>query len=243
MSIWGTLGGAAAGLALGGPIGALLGGLAGHIFIDREAARLAEEAKPPEEQIAFTVGMIALGAKMAKADGVVTQHEVDAFKRVFQVPEEELANVARLFNLAKQDVAGFEAYARQLAGLFADKPAALEDVLDGLFYITTADGVVHPAEIAFLQEVAAIFGFSDAVFERIRLRYVQPEEGDPYALLGVSRAADNGMVRQAYRALVRKHHPDSMIARGVPPEFIEMANARLAAINAAYERIARERGL
>lgn len=243
MSIWGKLGGGAAGLALGGPIGALVGVVAGHYFIDREAARLAEEAKPPEEQIAFTIGVIALGAKMAKADGVVTHHEVDAFKQVFQIPDGELANVARIFNLAKQDVAGFDAYARQLGDLFSRKPQILEDVLDGLFHITKADGVVHPAEIEFLGEVSKIFGFDDAAFERVKLRHVAPSEGDPYIILGLERGASGDEVRKTYRALVRENHPDRLIARGVPEEFVAIANDRLAAINSAYERICKERGL
>src|SRR5512132_4203534 len=113
MSIWGKLAGAAAGLAIGGPIGALLGGVAGHYVIDRHK----EQDGPAEHQVAFTVGVIALGAKMAKADGVVTRDEVLAFKEVFKVPDGEMDNVSRIFDLAKQDVAGYETYAKQLASL------------------------------------------------------------------------------------------------------------------------------
>ncbi len=98
---------AAAGLAIGGPIGALIGGVAGHIAID--CGR--ESNSDPDKQVAFTVGVIALGAKMAKADGVVTRDEIQAFKEVFKIPKGEEQNVARIFNLAKQDVAGFELYA------------------------------------------------------------------------------------------------------------------------------------
>ena len=91
MSIWGKLAGAAAGLAVGGPIGALLGGFAGHFAIDRD--KDGGEAAGGENQVAFTVGVIALGAKMAKADGVVTADEVNAFKDVFKVPEGEEIHV------------------------------------------------------------------------------------------------------------------------------------------------------
>ena len=127
--------GAAAGLAIGGPIGALLGGVAGHYVIDRDE----EQDGPAENQVAFTVGVIALGAKMAKADGVVTIDEVNAFKEVFKVPDGEMKNVARVFNLAKQDVAGYEAYAEQLAAMFKGNRKLLEDVLEGLFHIAKAD--------------------------------------------------------------------------------------------------------
>src|SRR4029078_3935 len=107
MSVWGKLAGAAAGLAIGGPIGALLGGVAGHYVIDRDK----EEDGPAENQVAVTVGVIALGAQMAKADRVGSMDAVDDFKEVFKVPAGEMKNVARVFTLAKQDVAGYEAYA------------------------------------------------------------------------------------------------------------------------------------
>ena len=136
MSVWGKLAGAAAGLAIGGPIGALLGGVAGHYVIDRDK----EEDGPAENQVAFTVGVIALGAKMAKADGVVTRDEVSAFKRAFHVPPDEAKNVARVFDLAKRDARGFEPYASQVARLFRDNPAVLEELLDCLFRIARADG-------------------------------------------------------------------------------------------------------
>ena len=90
------------------------------------------------------MGVIALGAKMAKADGVVTKDEVTAFKDVFKVPDSEVKNVARLFNLAKKDVAGYDSYAKQLARLFQDDRETLKAVLDGLFHIAKADDVLHP---------------------------------------------------------------------------------------------------
>ena len=149
MSIWGKLGGAAAGFAVGGPIGALLGGLAGHFALDR-----SKGGADATTDVAFTVGVIALGAKMAKADGQVTTDEVAAFKDVFKVPEGEEQNVARIFNLAKQDIAGYEAYAEQLANMFKDNRPLLEDVLEGLFHIATADGLLHEDEEHYLKQVS-----------------------------------------------------------------------------------------
>ena len=241
MSIWGKLGGAAAGFLLGGgPIGALLGAFAGHLLIDRDPLPLGDNADEPG--IVFTIAIIALGAKMAMADGVVTKDEEDAFKRIFRVPPSEEANVRRIFNLARQDTAGFEAYAKQIARLFRGNPAILEDVLDGLFEIAKADGVLHPGELAFLERVAEIFGFTPPEFRRIRASHFGPDEADPYAILGVAHDASNAEVKSTYRLLVRENHPDSLIARGVPEEFIRLANDKLAAINAAYDRIEEERG-
>lgn len=240
MSIWGKLAGAAAGLAIGGPLGALVGAVAGHFAVDRQQS--TDPDTPPQNHIAFTIGVIALGAKMAKADGVVTRDEVDAFRQVFQVPPEEIKNVARVFDLAKRDVAGFDAYAKQMADLFAGNSEVLEDVLDGLFHIAKADGVIHPDEATYLEEVARIFGFDEGGFARIRARHLGPDKGDPYLVLGVSRDDSDDQIKQAYRRLVAENHPDKAIARGVPEELIAIANEKLAAINAAYDQIEKERG-
>lgn len=241
MSIWGKFAGAAAGFALGGPLGALLGAVAGHYAVDKKTGGVADDESRPQRQIAFTIGVIALGAKMAKADGQVTRDEVDAFKQVFHIPAQEMKNVARVFNLAKQDVAGYESYAGQLAGLFGKGSPVLEDVLDGLYHIAKADGVVHPGEAEFLESVAAIFGFEGADFARVRERHVQPDQEDPYVILGVSRDMSMAGIKKAYRKLVTENHPDKHIAAGMPEEFIELATEKLAHINDAFDRIEKER--
>ena len=233
MSIWGKVSGAGAGFLVGGPLGALVGAVAGHFIFDREA----------DPGVVFTIAVIALAGKMARADGSVSDVELQAFARVFQVPPQEENNVRRIFNLARQDVAGYEAYAGQIAKLFRDNPALLEDVLDGLFEIAKADGVLHPGEAAFLERVAEIFGFAPGEFRRIRASHFAPELTDPYVILGVSYVADDDELKQTYRKLVRENHPDSLMARGVPAEFIKLANDKLAAINNAYEKIRAERGL
>jgi DnaJ like chaperone protein len=233
MSVWGKVSGAAAGLFVGGPIGALVGAVAGHIFLDRET----------DPGVTFTIAIIALSGKMARADGVVTEQEFEVFRRVFSVPAQEQANVRRIFDLARQDMAGFEHYAGQIAGLFRGNPAMLEDVLDGLFEIAKSDGVLHPCEAQFLEKVAEIFGFAPNEFRRIRASHFAPELTDPYVILGVSYVADEEELKQTYRRLVRENHPDSLMARGVPAEFIKLANDKLAAINGAYEKIQLERGL
>ena len=236
MSIWGKLAGAASGLAVGGPIGALVGGVAGHYVIDREG-----ENAPAENQLAFTVGVIALGAKMAKADGVVTQDDVNAFKEVFKVPDSEMKNVARIFNLAKKDMAGYEAYAEQLATMFKGNRKLLEDVLDGLFHIAWADNNLQPSEEEFLAQVAKRFGFTEAEFNAVKARQALAEKRNPYHALGVNPDVSNEMLTNQYRKLVAENHPGNLIARGVPQEFVAIATKRMAAINQAYGAIAKER--
>ena len=242
MSIWGKIIGATTGFAVGVPIGALVGGLAGHVF-DRHRASTDDGGDDATKQIAFTIGVIALGAKMAKVDGVVTADEVQAFKEVFQIPPEEMKNVARIFDQARKDARGYEIYAHQIAGLFKGNPQVLEDLLDGLFHIAKADNVMHPAELDYLEDVARIFGFDSDDFSRIKEGHLGPDQADHYRVLGVSRDASDDAIKKTYRKLIREHHPDALIAQGVPEEFVRVANDKLAAINVAYDRIEKERGL
>ncbi len=245
MSIWGKIVGGAAGMAMGGPLGAIIGAAAGHA-VDKLTAKAVSAAAGDGDdntrKIAFTIAVIVLGAKMAKADGVVTSDEVNAFKEVFRVPPAEQANVQRIFNLARRDHRGFEPYARQIAGMFRDRPAVLGDLLLCLFHIAKADGEVHESEVAFLHDVARIFGLSEAEFARIRAAEVGPDVADPYEILGVDRDAADDEVKAIYRRLIRENHPDRLIAAGMPQEFIDIANEKMAIITTAYDRIRRERG-
>ncbi len=193
----------------------------------------------PEKTVAFTIGMIALGAKMAKADGVVTEDEVQAFAQVFHVPEKDRPAVERVFNLAKQDVAGFETYAAQVAKLFTLKSSVLESVLDGLFHIAKADGVVHENELLYLERVAEIFGFMKGDFARIRSRHVSLRD-DPYEVLGVEPGTSMIDIKKKYKSLVRELHPDKQIAAGVPAEMVKLATDRLSRINDAYGALEKE---
>ncbi|WP_020592611.1 TerB family tellurite resistance protein [Kiloniella laminariae] len=240
MSIWGKIVGGAAGFAFGGPIGAFLGALAGHA-VDR--MRAESESGPDgikddgTKQIAFTIGVIVLGAKMAKADGVVTKDEVAAFKQVFRIPPEEMKNVGRLFDRARQDAGGFEPYAEQLSRTFRNNPAVLEELLNGLFHIAKADGTVSPEEIQYLRSVAEIFGFSEQQWDRVNASNVGADKSDPYRILGVQRSDSDAEIKTAHRRLVLENHPDRLVAQGMPQEFVDLANEKLAAINAAYDQI------
>lgn len=195
-------------------------------------------------KVAFSVAMIALSAKMAKADGIVTQDEIRAFQQIFEIPASERRNVARLYDLAKQDVAGFESYAEKMAGLCGSGNAnclVLEDILDGLFHIAKADGVLHEREGMFLHRVAEIFRIEESHYQSILARHANLGEGDPWLILGIDRGVPFDEVKKRYRTLVAANHPDKLVARGLPEEFIKIATTRIASINAAYEMI--ERGL
>ncbi len=242
MSVWGKVLGGAAGFALGGPLGAIIGTVAGHA-VDRMRGGPREGAEDDAtKRIAFTMAVIVLGAKMAKADGVVTPDEIGAFKEVFHIPPDEMKNVGRLFNRARRDAGGFEPYARQIGRLFRDNPAVLEELLDGLFHIARADGEVGPQELDFLRQVAGIFGFDETAWDRIRAANMGPDASDPYMILGVTRDNSDAEIKAVHRGLVLENHPDRLVAQGLPQEFIDLANEKLATINAAHDRIRQQRG-
>ncbi|MEL6565388.1 MAG: molecular chaperone DjiA [Pseudomonadota bacterium] len=192
---------------------------------------------PPERSVAFAIAVIALGAKMAKADGHVTRDEVTAFREVFHIAAKDEAGAAKVFNLARQDVAGFEDYATRIHAMFRSEPETLTDLLEGLFHIAMADGFYHPNEDAFLEEVAHIFSISDRDFRALRARFVPDAAPDPYSVLGVSPDMALEEIRSAWRKLVRENHPDAMMARGVPEEAVRIAEKRMIDINRAWEDI------
>jgi DnaJ like chaperone protein len=225
MSLWSRIGDALAALRNGEGLTAMLDHLRG----------------PPDRTVAFAIAVIGLCAKIAKADGQVTRNEVTAFREVFDIPPEEEANAARVYNLARQDVAGFEEYAQRISQMFASDQAALSDLLEGLFHIAVADGDYHPGENAFLVRVGEIFGIEERVFARLRARFVPDADPDPYDVLGVDPKATSAEIRAAWRALVRETHPDRLAARGLPEEAVLLAEKRLVAINLAMEQIERER--
>ncbi|SMH51331.1 molecular chaperone DjiA [Maritimibacter sp. HL-12] len=197
---------------------------------------------PPERSAAFTIAVIALGAKMAKADGRVTRDEVSAFREVFTIPEMEEANAARVFNLARSDIAGFELYARKIVALFGTDDPALCDLMEGLFHIAMADGEYHPAEDEFLARVAEIFGIDEMRFRTLRARFVPEAAPDPYTVLGVRPDTPMDEIRAAWRTEVRASHPDQLAARGVPEEALKLAEMHLIAVNRAWEEIREARG-
>lgn len=260
--VWGKIIGGMAGFAFGGPFGAVVGAALGHAAerggmppggfrlpgaggFGVSPARLAAMLGRREQL--FAVAVVVLAAKLAKCDGPVNRSEIDAFKRHFQIPPESARDIARLFDHARDSAEGFEDYASELGQAFADAPGVLEDVLTALFAIARADRPVTVAEQQFLLAVCHRFGLGEAAWQRASsgaARAAPPQPGeDPYAVLGVARGATPEALRAAWKRLMRENHPDSLASRGVPPEFIARASDKVARINAAWDRIKRERGL
>ena len=239
MSIWGKIIGGATGFAFGGPLGALLGGVAGHAL-----DKIKTKRKLPEEtalkQIGFTIGVIVLSAKMAKADGKVTEEEIKAFKEKINVPDNEIKNVAKLWDQAKKTTDGFEVYAKQISDLLGRNSSVLEELLNLLITIAQADGKITIPEIKYLKKVGDIFGFSNADFERI-YSSKSGVDTDPYQVLGVSRNATVQEIKRKWKQLAINHHPDRLISQGVPEDLIQKSTSRLKEINNAWDTIQNQR--
>ena len=231
MSIWGKIIGSASGFAFGGPIGALVGGIAGHA-VDKIHPQDRLPKEKALKQIGFTIGVIVLSAKMAKADGKVTKEEIIAFRKKVNIPINEIKNVGRLWDQARQTIDGFEIYAQQIANLLGKKSPVLEELLNLLLFIAKADGIISPEEISYLKKVSIIFGFLENDFERIYSSNMG-NHMNPFQVLGVSEDTPIKNIKNKWKILAINHHPDRLIAKGMPEDFIEKSTARLQEINNA----------
>lgn len=220
MSIWAKITNAISMLAKGEPLAKIFSKL----------------RTPPEKSVAFTIAVIALGAKMAKSDGSVKKEEVKVFRRIFHIPESEVAAAGKVFDLARQDVAGYDVYARRIRKMFGERHQTLLDLMESLFYISLADGEYHPKEDEFLQNVNEIFGFSHRDFLKLKARFVEVEI-DPHEILGVEPYSNIKEIKRAYKDKVLECHPDKLMARGMPEEAIKLAQNKLSQINNAYEQL------
>ena len=195
----------------------------------------------PGQDPAFSTAVIALGAKLAKADGRADRFEFAAFSEVFQSPTEEQRDIQRLYELARQTTLGFEGYAKRLAKRYRNCPQLLEDVLDGLFFIALSDGVVTSDELHYLEDVSRLFGLSPLAFRRLRATHMGAGPDDPYVILGIAADAPDAAVKAAWRSALSEAHPDRAMSRGLPQDFVAVAAAKSAAINNAYDTVMRER--
>lgn len=257
MGYWGKVLGGVAGFAFGGPFGAVMGAALGHAAdqgkgfkfdfgnVGLTPARMA--ALLGRRDQVFAICVVVLSAKLAKCDGPVSRAEIDAFKRQFRIPPEAVRDIGRLFDQARESADGYASYASQLGEAFADNPGLLEDVLHALFAIARADRPLTVGEEGFLRAVHAGFGLDAAAWARARDGNARTgatgDAEDAYAVLGIPRDAADDAVRQAWKRMVRENHPDTLASRGVPPEFVARATEKVARINAAWDRIKRERNL
>ena len=244
MSIWGKIIGGTTGFALGGPLGAIIGIMIGGSF-DRSARKLSSsnQISQQQKQNVFALCIIVLSAKIAKADGQVTKEEIYTFKEKFNIQAEEMSEVSKIFNEAKKSSFGFKNIADQVGNLFSDNKVLLEQLLNNLFYIAEADGLTSINELEVLKSISQSFHFNETDFQRIFHSRLNNKESDPYKILGVTREDSDNNIRKKWIKLSKEHHPDYLIAKGMPKEFIKEANKELSSINLAYDKIKELRDL
>ena len=248
MGVLGKLLGGYVGMLIGGPIGAILGAVLGHAVVDRKEGRSTDQPrikKPEDRQVVFIASIVIMAAKLCKVDGRVTRDEISTFRKVFSIPTTEIRTVAKLFDEAKKDSSGYEVYARQFYQLFGYDRELCREFVAGLVMIACADGTYLDAERHLISEIARILRLSDREFSRIEVMFAHTgstaEEESPYEVLGVGPDATDSEIKAVHREIIRNNHPDLAMARGVPEELLEIEKRKVAAANAAYDKIKKMR--
>ena len=235
MSIWGSLIGGFVGFSFAGPIGALIGSMIGGRI--SSARRAGFQQSFASSQQVFAIALIILTAKLAKADGQVSKEELIAIKNKLKIPDHEIDQVGKIFDKAKEDSLGYEPYAQQIAQIYRNNPAVLDEVINILFYIAEADGKVSDSEITMMRNIARIFSISQSQFEGIRESRKGSDKLNPYVVLGCDPNEDFASIRKKYLNLSKEHHPDALVSKGVPQEVIEESKKKMRAINSAFDQI------
>jgi len=236
MSIWGSLIGGMVGFSLGGPFGMLLGSLIGGKISRARAGGAGFRSFGQPQQI-FALSLIVLSAKLSKADGQVSKEELIAVKDKLKIPENEIEQVGKIFNKAKQESTGYEPYAKQIAQIYRGNLNVLDEVVNILFYIAEADGNVSQSELRMIEHIAQIFGLSQTQFNSIQESRKSSDKLNPYIVLGGNPEEDLSSIRKKYIQLSKENHPDLLISKGVPTEVIEESKKKMRAINSAWDQI------
>ena len=207
MSIWGSLIGGMIGFSLGGPFGMLLGSLIGG-KISRAKGSINNSFAQPQQ--IFALSLIVLSAKLSKADGQVSKEELIAVKDKLKIPENEIDQVGKIFNKAKNESTGYKPYAEQIAQIYRGNLNVLEEVINILFYIAEADGNISQAELVMIEDIARIFGLSESQFNSLKESRKSSDKLNPYIVLESNPDDSLTDIRKRYIKLSKEHHPDSV---------------------------------
>tara|TARA_B100000945_G_scaffold296372_1_gene274589 strand:- start:642 stop:1370 length:729 start_codon:yes stop_codon:yes gene_type:complete len=236
MSIWGSLIGGMIGFSFGGPFGMLLGSLIGG-KISRARSRNTNFGSFAQPQQIFALSLIVLSAKLSKADGQVSKEELVAVRDKLKIPDNEIEQVGKIFNKAKEESTGYEPYAQQISQIYKSNPNVLEEVINILFYIAEADGNISQSELNMIQNIAEIFGLNDTQFNSIKESRKSSDKLNPYIVLGCNPDDNLQNIRKKYLKLSKEHHPDLLMSKGVPQEVIEESKKKMRSINSAWDQI------
>ena len=234
MSIWGSLIGGMIGFSLGGPFGMLLGSLIGG-KISRAKGSINNSFAQPQQ--IFALSLIVLSAKLSKADGQVSKEELIAVKDKLKIPVNEIDQVGKIFNKAKNESTGYKPYAEQIAQIYRGNLNVLEEVINILFYIAEADGNISQAELVMIEDIARIFGLSESQFNSLKESRKSSDKLNPYIVLESNPDDSLTEIRKRYIKLSKEHHPDLLLSKGVPPEVIEESKKKMRSINSAWDQV------
>lgn len=238
MGLMGSLFGGAVGFALGGPLGAILGAAIGHGVSG--GAGIPRLDQHQQAQATYFVSVFSMLAKMARADGRVSQSEIDMvaqfMRQDLRLDREAEQAAVKIFRAAKDSPATFEQFAHQFHQIFHADRDMLYSMLDLLHRLAAADGAVTADEQRLLTEAARIFGFQEREYRHV-VGDLPTDLEKHYATLGLEPTATKEEVRTRYRKLVADNHPDKIMAKGLPDEFVEFAHHRFREIQEAYETI------
>ena len=234
MSIWGSLIGGMIGFSLGGPFGMLLGSLIGG-KISRAKGSINNSFAQPQQ--IFALSLIVLSAKLSKADGQVSKEELIAVKDKLKIPENEIDQVGKIFNKAKNESTGYKPYAEQIAQIYRGNLNVLEEVINILFYIAEADGNISQAELVMIEDISRIFGLSESQFNSLKESRKSSDKLNPYIVLESNPDDSLTEIRKKYIKLSKEHHPDLLLSKGVPPEVIEESKKKMRSINSAWDQV------
>ena len=240
------------GLLLGGPLGAVAGAALGHHLVDKRS-NLADPAieRPhgvnfryaEQTQAAFFISLFSILGKLSKIDGVVTRDEiaiVQDFIDSLPIEGREKQFARQVFNEAKNSPYAIEDFAMQLYQAIEAQPALRISFFDLLFRIAAADGEFYPAEESALKNIKEIFKITDKQYEDIKAVYFK-DIGKYYKILNCTPESSNQEIKSSYKKLVKDFHPDRIVSKGLPEEFIDFASNRFREIQESYEKIRQER--
>ena len=252
MGWMGKILGGSIGFAIGGPIGAVLGAVLGHHAFDSDGVGITVDLGAGDSllsllearQSVFFVAVFSMLGKLSKADGQVTQAEIDAVDAVIQqhlrLDDQARRLAIRVFNQAKDAGDSFDDYAQQFYQEFRRQPEILSFLIDLLLLVAHADGAIKPEEQAMILRAVKIFHLEDA-YEQIKARHSPVDSLDKsYEILGAMHHESLAEIKKKYRRLAMEYHPDRVKARGVSPEFAAAAEARFKAIQHAFDLIEKQ---
>ncbi|MEM7294960.1 MAG: co-chaperone DjlA, partial [Pseudomonadota bacterium] len=248
---------------LGGPLGALIGAALGHNF-DKGLDGLDEDVftRGDQErvQMAFFTATFATMGHVAKADGEVTRDEINLAESVMShmsLTADMRRAAINLFEQGKQPDFPLHDVIEQFRSECTRRQNLMRMFIEIQVQAAYADGSLHPSEDRLLLNICQMLGFDEQVYRQIeslikasvhggaRSEYRQQNSSpksaaamsthDARALLGVSAGASAAEVKRAYRRAMSQHHPDKLVAKGLPEEMIKLATEKTQKIREAYE--------